>query len=236
MCCLQCCDGLCNGINRIFNLLLSIAGLSFAGFGVFLAFKQNWNFDYFTITTISVGALLGLSTGVYTCFGHKSYCYNSFYIWLMVLLILCDGTAAGLLFAKTDEILKSLKEELGPDNSQFLDKSHIVVTGYVTLGLTGLQILAIILAWCHRQILVDLERQAIDLGGGGMDALLQSDRERDLERSTGIKVSELASTSVRSNEYEAALEESEKSEGARAASKYRSKYSDLYAKYNIDKN
>ena len=225
-CCLHCCDGLCNGINRIFNACLALAGFAFAGFGLFLAMKSAWNFDWFSIAVISVGSFIGLLTLLYTCCGHKSYNYNSLYIYSMIILILCNGTASGLLFAYRDQIYKQLQAELGDDFK--FDKGIITITGYVALGLTGLQVLALILAWCHRNILIDIERDMLDLEDG-YDAL--DDEEAPAPRRQQ-KQSELASRSTRSNEI---APQKDESEGSRAASKYRSKYADLYSKYGIDK-
>ena len=50
-CCLHCCDGLCNGIARMFNIVLMLAGFGIAGFGLYLAAQTNWTFDYFTSKT-----------------------------------------------------------------------------------------------------------------------------------------------------------------------------------------
>jgi len=228
-CCLHCCDGLCNGIARMFNIVLMLAGFGIAGFGLYLAAQTNWTFDYFTITVCAVGGCLGLLTGVYSCCGHKSYSYNTVYIYATVLLVIGDAIAAGVLFTQKDKIVASLKKELGPINSKFLDGTNITITGYVAAGLAGLQVLALVLAWCHRRILLDIERDRIDLEDGyeELDSNLLTSENTYGNSNRQQRTAELASRSTKSTDIE--------SEGAQAASKYRSKYADLYTKYGIDK-
>lgn len=230
-CCMHCCDGICNGISRLFNLILCVAGLGFVSFGVYLTGQNNWDFqNYFTLSVISAGTFLSLLTGLYSFCCHNRVCYNSFYIYCMVLFIICDGTGAGLLFANSKVVLADLKRNT--HNSTYLDEEHIKITGYIGLGLTGLQILAFVLAWCHRGILIDIERENFELEDG-YEAFLAADAESSSSgHSKHRSTSELASRSTRSNDT--GLKE-EESEGSKAANNYRSKYADLYTKYGIDK-
>lgn len=225
---MHCCDGLCNGINRVFNLVLMLAGICVCGFGVFLASLTSFQFDYFTISIISVSTFLSLLTGLYTCCGHTSYLYSTFYIYSSFLLVLGDATAAGLVFTQKQNIIASLKKELGPKNSKFLDENNITITGYIAASLACLQILALVLAYCHRNILIDIERERLDLDDG-YDTLLDNDNTSRTRRTSEL----VASRTTKSRDV---APQKEETEGAKAASKYRSKYADLYSKYGIDKN
>ena len=152
----------------------------------------------------------------------------------MALLVLLDGTGAGLLFTQKKSILDSLKKELGPANSKFLDGNNLTITAYVAMGLTGLQLLAVILTYCHRNILIERERERLDIEGDGYDAL---DDEGDVEvqaRAPRRRVERTSELASRSTTYLGTPAE-EETEGQAAASKYRSKYADLYTKYGIDK-
>ena len=234
-CCLHCCDGLCNGINKIFNFIMLLAGLGVVGFGVYLAHQTSWTFDYFTVTLTSVGGLLFMMCFGYLFF-HNSYCFNTLYIWCMALLVLLDGTGAGLLFTQKKSILDSLKKELGPANSKFLDGNNLTITAYVTMGLTGLQLLAVILTFCHRNILIERERERLDIEGDGYDALDDEDDVEVQARAPRRRVERTSELASRSTTYLGTpTPAEEETEGQAAASKYRSKYADLYTKYGIDK-
>ena len=153
----------------------------------------------------------------------------------MALLVLLDGTGAGLLFSQKKSILDSLKKELGPANSKFLDGNNLTITAYVAMGLTGLQLLAVILTFCHRNILIERERERLDIEGDGYDALDdEDDVEVQQERAPRRRVERSSELASRSTTYLGTPAE-EETEGQAAASKYRSKYADLYTKYGIDK-
>lgn len=199
---LQCCDKFCNGINRIFNVFLALAGLVAVGFGLYVASQggssdvapsphpapsstntsspsptygptpsptygptpsptdvpSTWKFTEFATTITSVGAYVFLLTTIYSWRGHKSYYYNTFYIYCIVWNIVCGCTISGYLFGKKDEVIATLSLTVNGS------KTTLTVTGLdalrFVLGATVLQGLALMLTTHHRQIiLADQEEQ-----------------------------------------------------------------------------
>ena len=67
-------NDLFNGVNRLFNLLLSFFGLCFVTFGIYLT-KTQWRLNYFSIVVISAGGVVALLGVIYDTIGHKSYCF-----------------------------------------------------------------------------------------------------------------------------------------------------------------
>jgi hypothetical protein len=119
---------------------------------------STWKFTDFATTITSVGGYVFLLTTLYAWRGHKSYYYNTFYIYCIVWNIVCGCTVSGYLFGKKDEVIATLS--LAVNGS----KTTLTVTGLdalrFVLGATVLQGLALMLTTHHRQIiLADQEEQ-----------------------------------------------------------------------------
>lgn len=239
MCCLRCCDGFFNGINRLFNGILTAVGLAFVGLGLFLAHAFGWSFDYFTLSVVSAGGFVALLALGYAACGHKSYCFTTAYIWGMLLLIIADAVGAGLILTKKDEIITGLKKELkaaGID-TKHITKQNVEIGGYAFAMLACIQILALVLAYCHRSHLIDIKAERADLEDG-YDLLDNEAPSAANSRSKQSKAraNELAKRGKRNGRASRDDMEAGASEGQKAASAYRSKYADLYEKYGIEKN
>ncbi len=213
-------------------------GLAFVGLGLFLAHAEQWAFDYFSLSVVSAGGFVALLALGYAACGHKSYCFTTFYIWAMLLLVIADAVGAGLVLTKKDEILADLNQELkaaGVDAKHYVTKQNVQIAGYAFAALAGIQIMALVLAYCHRSHLVDIEAERSDLEDGydllDNEAPSAANSRRSRHKQSKKRSSELAKRGGDSDDIE-----ENPSEGQKAASAYRSKYADLYEKYGIEKN
>ena len=150
-------NDLFNGVNRLFNLLLSFFGLLFVTGGIYLTSKTQWHLNYFSIVVISAGGVVALLGVIYDTIGHKSYCFVTTYIWFLIILVLADATGAGLVLANEQVILADLNRYLNATGIQQskVTSSQIEWLDYAFLALTSIQVIALLFAYCHRLHIVE---------------------------------------------------------------------------------
>lgn len=223
MCCCECIDKCFNTINKLFNGILALLGLGVTGYGVYLLSVTGWVVGPFNITVIGIGAVLAMLASVYVLGGHKSSCFLLIYVCLMGILMIGSASAALMfLFFQHEQFVKFLEKNLPKDVRPDFDSDLTVrVAGYVCAGLAAVQLLSLSIAHLHRGFLKpngnsDIGDEEDDYDGESLRSGLLSSNSRSTTRETEIPSSSGSGTDAND-----------------AKSRYRTKYADLYEKYNI---
>lgn len=222
MCCCECIDKCFNTINKLCNSLLAILGLAVTGYGVYLLSITGWVAGPFNISVVSIGAVLAILSSSYVLGGHKSSCFLFLYVCLMGILMLGTATAALVfLFFQHKQFVEFLEENLPKDARPDFDSDLTVrMAGYVCAGLAAVQLVSLLIAHLHRGFLKP--KSDFDDSDG------EGENDEDSLRSGLLGSSSRSAT--RETEIPSSSSNADSSD---AKSRYRTKYADLYEKYNI---
>jgi hypothetical protein len=154
--CKEGCMTLANTVNRGFNYVLSFVGFCLLVWSIYSLAKNGW-----VLSTALKGMLITATLQFLLCFyfawkGHKITWFIKCYHVILGVLILANIVVIVLCLDKTlrETVVKDTIAKIGGETASETISSNYLVSGYIMLSITVMEIICLMFSICRRNDLI----------------------------------------------------------------------------------
>ena len=158
--CKEGCMSIANTVNRGFNYVLALVGFCLLVWSIYSLAKNGW-----VLSTALKGMLITATLQFLLCFffawkGHKSTWFIKCYHMVLGILILANIVVIVLCLDTTlrESVVKDTITKIGGETASKTISDNYVVSGYIMLSITAMEIICLLFSICRRNNLIEKRR------------------------------------------------------------------------------